>query len=103
MRLFNARTKIRGVPARWHNQYPKGRAEESQLEVGRKLDALNLETASAADVDAIIGNNSWTTERCDECGAQVHEGVVLGEHTTVSICAICARVAGEAAKVLLTA
>ena len=43
---------------------------------------LNLpKDAAESDVAAIIGNYSWTSNICDECGEDVHVTVFLGEDT----------------------
>ncbi len=40
--------------------------ETPRAKLGRLM-ALDLETCKAAAVDAIVGNQSWTTVECDEC------------------------------------
>ena len=48
------------------NQHPKG-------------GGWVADTASVADVTAIIGNDSWTSLKCDECGKYVDAVVQVGE------------------------
>lgn len=49
-------------------------------DIHKSLLALNPETATAAEVEAIVGNNSWTAvPHCDECGAAADQVVGLGE------------------------
>lgn len=94
MELLNERNTIRAVATRWAEQYPK-----DKLDIRAKLEALDPETASADDVEAIIGNRSWIGPfRCDECGKEAPEVVQLGEDpyyesSTASVCADCLRAA----------
>ena len=65
MEVITERVRIREVAARWRAQYPKSR--ENKWE---KLKALDIETATADEVEAIIGNRSWTRlEECSDCKA----------------------------------
>ena len=63
-----------------------------------KLVALDTETATAADVAAIIGNESWVrVEDCSDCGAKYLKSVTqLGEEPdyesqTAYVCDDCLR------------
>lgn len=74
MRLITIRSVILTVAARWRAQYPTpedraGRvATKEHRAVGERLDALDLSTVTAKEVDAIIGNDSWTAlPACSEC------------------------------------
>ena len=59
---------IREVARRWRMEYPDKRYGTDKLEVGRKLEALDGETATAEQVNSIIGNEHWTTPPyCREC------------------------------------
>ncbi len=44
--------------------FPDGESPKQKLE---RLMSLNPETCAAAEVDAIVGNDSWTRVECDEC------------------------------------
>lgn len=99
MKFITAREKILNVAGRWARQYPDGKAGH-HADVSAKLQALNPATATAAEVNAIIGNDSWTTEWCDECGTY-HEAVIqLGEDANIHLCANCAKIIGAASGVL---
>lgn len=67
--LIDERSQIRSVLSRWREQYPLPNSERASVE--RKLGALNLETATAGDVAAIIGNHSWVgPTKCDGCSRE---------------------------------
>jgi hypothetical protein len=63
--------------------------------VGKELLAMNSQTATAAEVNEIIGNQRWCCPReCDECGAKTWGLVQLGqepddESNTAEICGNC--------------
>lgn len=99
MRKITQRGLIRDVPTRWRRQYPTGVVYPSAPQKQQLLDALDLETATAAEVDAIIGNESWTRlPECQECGKENVETVEIGqpleiESRTARVCADCLRAA----------
>lgn len=72
---IHRRDIIRGVRARWLDQYKNYRADQTLgFANGRTvgvvraaLERLDLETCSAADVDAAIGASGWVKNGCDEC------------------------------------
>jgi hypothetical protein len=74
MKLVTIRSQIRDVAKRWHQQYGPGNPYSKDLDkisIGKALDRLDTESATADDVAAIIGNRSWAEEKeCDECGAK---------------------------------
>lgn len=83
MKLINERNSVRDVAARWERQYPKdghyGENKETQA-ITTALYKLDVETATAADVAEIVGNNSWCEPlTCDECGEDVSTAVQLGQ------------------------
>lgn len=67
MKLITQRTIIQNVAKHWHQQYGPESKEEF-LSIGRQLDQLDLNAVDAATVNTVIGNRSWTTVYCDECG-----------------------------------
>lgn len=73
---------IRSVADQWKGQYchrgewTTTRSGDSRL-VYERLRALP-ETATAADADAIIGNDGWTRNACSDCGAR-HSIVQIGQ------------------------
>lgn len=100
---------IANVAERWKKQYWTPLGGWSEFGTGKesayqKLIALP-EGATEQDVDAAIGNDSWTANRCDECREDIDVVVRLGEppdydSRTFYICLDCLRKAlelGEAA------
>lgn len=91
---------VRNIAGRWREQY-KGAFPDRFAHVQGALDELDAETATAAEVEAIIGNKFWTSEMCDICLEHVERWVQLGdepdyESTTLVICEACLGLAGEA-------
>jgi hypothetical protein len=76
------------APLRWAEQYARG-ANDRQKEITRLLAALP-KPIDGAEVDRIIGNESWTRLECDGC----HEDVPAvahyeyGDHH-LALCAGC--------------
>jgi len=84
---------IRGVAERWRNQYWNTKNKKF-IDIRTHLETLNVETATPADVAAIIGNDSWMKLRCDECAQDVAWVVEIGEapdyeSRTVTFCRSC--------------
>ena len=79
--LITERDRIRTVADRWGEQYgkPYWKNDEEKQAIRRKLIALNKETCSAADVEAIIGNDSWCRLECDTCDADATSVVRMGD------------------------
>lgn len=93
MELITIREKILGVVDCWKEQYPKG-LNIRRRKITEQLSQLDLNTASAEDVNEIIGNDSWTSTYCDECQKPCGAAVMLGEHIdyespVVLICLEC--------------
>ena len=93
MKLLTERTLIREVAQRWAEQYSGAhwRKDKEKQDIGRRLAALDPERATASDVAAIIGNDSWTRiDHCDECGAENIPAVVrLADDDASSATDIC--------------
>jgi len=79
--LITERDQIRRVADRWGEQYGGNdwKDDEEKQSIHRKLIALDKETCSAADVAAIIGNDSWSRLDCDNCDADVTAVVRMGD------------------------
>lgn len=84
MKVITRRDLIRNICEKWYRCYwvaTYGIDEwihpESE-EIYKKLLALDLETCSVEDVDAIIGNSTWTQLHCDECDKNVDKVVLIG-------------------------
>lgn len=100
-KLITQRDLIRTVAQRWRELWPSSRdyekagwCESTIGEISRKLLALDVETATQADVDGIIGNSSWVTMYCDECGSQCTDVIQLGHEpdygsSTANLCRSC--------------
>ena len=96
MELITERSRIKGVADAWDAVYgPEFRptAGGSSKEKSEKLRALNLSRVSAATVNKIIGNDSWTRIVCYECRKPVTKVAVLytGDGAAAfQICESCA-------------
>lgn len=84
--LLDTRAQIRTVAARWKRQYFDAVRREwgstvlgSSMAIYERLRALDVETATPADVAAIIGNRGWVEESCDGCGTYDAPLVHVGE------------------------
>lgn len=80
MELITERSRIKTVAERWDALYgPEFRpiASGSSKTISEKLHALNVSKVSAATVNKIIGDGSWTRSVCDECLKPVPKVVVL--------------------------
>jgi hypothetical protein len=100
------REQVRTVATRWRKAYLRNGAwfvnrNNNANEIHKQLEGLDVETSTAADVAAIIGNSSWAEpQRCDECGARQWPAVQLGEEpdyesNTAVVCVDCLRKALE--------
>jgi hypothetical protein len=104
MKLLTKRVLIREVAQRWADQYsePYWLKDAEKQGIGRKLAALDGNTASAADVESIIGNDSWTRiDHCDDCGAEdLQEAVEFGQYreSSQTVCMRCLRAAVRMAR-----
>lgn len=85
---------IQSAPKRWSNQYRNWKDCGDKFDKGpitEKLMALK-EPYSGEEIDNIIGNDSWTSVSCDECGKKVNAvssfDINAGEYVH-SICRGC--------------
>lgn len=100
-RLITSRDLIRGVAATWRAQYYHDAAQLWSFVAGGsaqtiydQLCVLDVETATHADVAAIIGNGSWTRVWCNGCETNVEVAVEVGappdyESSTATLCPSC--------------
>lgn len=99
MKSCTEREQVKTVAQRWRNASRYIRASANRQAIQQALDALDVETATAADVAAIIGNNSWVApSECHECGAETWNAVECGqepdyESCTATLCENCLRAA----------
>jgi hypothetical protein len=83
MEVLTKKQVIKDVPKRWKNQYPNGKEH-----IYEKL--IAAKPLSKKKVDAIIGNDSWTTLTCDQCSKDVPLVVLLdNSEYSNSICEQC--------------
>jgi len=97
MRLLDERAEIASVADRWKKGYLRSDGSWGTLHKGSSQSVYEAlaalpETASAADVARVIGNDSWIGEDCTECGAPAV--VLVGdepdiESVTAYLCASC--------------
>ena len=92
MKLITERDLIRLVLDSWCAQYPETTGEN--YETTKKLMDLNRETATSEEVNAIIGNRTWTEVTCDQCGNSTSLAVMVGqepddESSTAVLCDKC--------------
>jgi len=92
--VIHLRDIIRALPDRWDEQYPKNRATADKLAIGKHLRVLDLEKATPADIERVIGNGSWTSMRCHECQQDQSPLVRIGEEPDcdanwVDVCPEC--------------
>lgn len=105
MIVTTKRDLIMSVAERWRRQYPAPLAASDKEEIYERLTKLNLLTCSAEEVAAVIGNESWTRMKCDECGIETDWLICVGaapdlESSTAHLCRSCAGKVGEEANAL---
>lgn len=99
MERLTERDQVRTVACRWRAQYGASSHGDRTVRVADELDKLNTETATAAEVAAVVGSKSWVSENtCDECESRTWDAVQLGqtpeyESRTATICRDCLRAA----------
>ena len=78
MKLITTRTLIREIAHRWQKQHPN--ASRKDTVIGKTLNALDPDTATAEEVANIISNHTWTrVPACSECKQHACSMVELGE------------------------
>lgn len=86
MDIKTERGQVRTVAARWRSVYGHGawRKDSPKQLIQSKLDALDTEASTGADVAAIIGNGSWVElPECHECGAKTWQRQSLDSRPTM--------------------
>lgn len=111
MKVITVRGQIRDVASRYLEKSSRvvesdGRAERRfygawQEKIYNRLLALNVETATAADVAGITGSEWWIDAPliCDQCGQERPAVVELRGIVVVALCAECLRAALAAIQV----
>ena len=77
----------------YENARGEWRYGDDKESIAQKLYELGLNPAPE-QVNEVIGNESWTRVRCEECGESVEVAVTLGEppdyeSATATICKAC--------------
>jgi hypothetical protein len=95
MVLLTKKDILSNLPERWKSQY----RTNYQLSNGKMtfdiINELEAETNLTEErAKEILGNDSWTRNKCDECNADVYATVQLGqepdyESATANICLDC--------------
>lgn len=105
MKVITSRDKIKGAISSFIRAWGDGSytADNRNRMVGKELRALDPETATAEQVDEIIGNRSWTRLKCNECDKEVEGLVCIGEEPdydsqTAFVCFACLREAFDMVK-----
>jgi hypothetical protein len=80
------------IAERWKKQYfERGSwAQTLSGDSGKVYDKL-LAATTADEVDAAIGNKTWTHLSCDTCGEYVKRAVVIGSYDEKRVCEPCLR------------
>lgn len=97
------RDKIQAIAAAYDKQYSRHYGEpflaggRDPYETTLALRKLNLATCTPAEVDAVMGNDSWTELKCEHCEEPNDLLVTLaGPYETVSLCPGCVNSAAQA-------
>ena len=83
MHIVTKATRARGVAARWKKAYYYG-GEWHTINIGPTKEIYDQLVAAGENITpeeaaTIIGNESWTRNRCAECGYDVETTVHFGE------------------------
>ena len=106
-RVITRRKLIEAVAQRWQSHYLRdgqwSKFAGNSESIYYLLLKLDLKTCPASDVDAIIGNDSWTTMTCDQCRKPVDAVVEVGappdyESSTAKLCFTCIKSSMERLK-----
>lgn len=95
--------KRKNVAKRWAFQYPSANRPEGKEKIFQQL--LELKgRGTDNEIAAIIGNSSWTENKCSECGKDSETLIQLGEKpdyesVTAWICLTCLKTAVRLARV----
>lgn len=103
MEILTKAQVVKDVPARWTKQYETydNRRDPSKAKITAALNALAPCDLTEERVNAIIGNKTWTTFYCDECGEKKDALMMMVDDTEwgghkVGICLACLSAARSA-------
>lgn len=87
MKVITRQGLANSAPARWAEVYGNGHfaSQPDKQEVLAKLAAL-AHPIDPDKVDAIIGNTSWTTQSCHECGRESELVIEVGQEPDYESC-----------------
>jgi hypothetical protein len=74
MKILTEQSKCKGIVNEWIRQYGKNE-KRGILHKLQKLKGVG----TPKEIADIIGNDSWTSLDCSECGEKVGDVIVLGE------------------------
>jgi hypothetical protein len=100
MELITKSEVVKNIPKRWREQYPENDGDKFRIWKKLKLEK-NL---TAQKAEQIIGNNSWSDLRCNECDkSQLDMVVRVGaepdyESATAWLCLDCVKKAFDLMK-----
>jgi len=90
MKLILQADLCANISERWNRQYASTISysmDDSKKFISKKLAARK--DLTAAEIDAIIGNKTWTTKTCDECSKPFPNVIELRDHGEFVICFDC--------------
>jgi len=79
MKVLTKRDLIKDIITAWERQFGVEPEKPRWRSVLNQLRQLNLSTASAEEVEGIIGNRTWTRLQCIECHRESESAMQLGE------------------------
>lgn len=100
MYILTKKEMIEAVAERWKHQYFMrgvwGKCKGGSESIYNQLKLLGS-GATEDEIAAIIGNRSWTENKCDDCGNDADITAVLAENSesSVQICLDCLHLAIE--------
>lgn len=94
MRVISRKGEAATAAKRWSDTYSSGKYGDDKLLILDKLEALGP-NPHPDDVDAVIGNKSWTNCYCDECQTAYEQVIEVGQEptydsSTARLCKDCA-------------
>lgn len=99
MQLVTKRDLIRGIVQTWESRFGKNPERPLVRSTLIHLRQLDLSTATEEDLEAVIGNSSWTRITCCECGSDCDAAVQVGPDTPevdpIYLCRSCLNQAGR--------
>jgi hypothetical protein len=78
MKLVTKRDLIQNIVRSWEAQFGVDPEKPRLRAILEKLRELDLSTATEDDIEAIIGNRTWTQLQCVECKHETDEAVQFG-------------------------